>query len=81
MIRVLLFAGLAEIAGASAINLELLEEKTSVQWVRAKLAEMYPQMTDLLEKSMAALNQEYAENDAQITAADEIAFIPPVSGG
>lgn len=81
MIRILLFAGLAEAAKTSEISLDLLAEEASVQWVRTKLSEKYPQMKDLLEKSMAAVNQEYAENDTQITTTDEIAFIPPVSGG
>jgi molybdopterin converting factor subunit 1 len=81
MIRILLFAGLAEAAKTSEISLDLLAEQVSVQWVRTKLSEKYPQMKDLLEKSMAAVNQEYAENDTLIATTDEVAFIPPVSGG
>jgi molybdopterin converting factor subunit 1 len=81
MIRILLFAGLAEVAKTSEISLDLLTDQVSVQWVRTKLSEKYPQMKDLLEKSMAAVNQEYAENDTLISATDEVAFIPPVSGG
>lgn len=81
MIRVLLFAGLAEAAGSSAITLEASQESLTVQDVRTILMEKYPAMSDLLSNSLAAVNQEYAEGNQMVTSADEIAFIPPVSGG
>lgn len=81
MIRVLLFAGLAEAAGCSVVTLPLEKETVTIQEVRLLLADRYPGLKDLLEKSMAAINQEYARNEDEVSESDEIAFIPPVSGG
>lgn len=81
MIRVLLFAGLAETAGESSILLEAGLEPLTVQAVREQLSSKYPAMKELLEKSMAAINQEYANSSDPIKESDEVAFIPPVSGG
>lgn len=81
MIRVLLFAGLAEVAGSTAVTIETSGKSLSVNDVRTILMEKYPAMSDLLSKSLAAVNQEYAEADLVVTSSDEVAFIPPVSGG
>lgn len=81
MIRILLFAGLAEAAGSQLVTLDTGSEPVSIYEIRSLLAESYPDLRDLLEKSMAAVNQDYAAPDRQVTSADEIAFIPPVSGG
>lgn len=81
MIRVLLFAGLAEAAGSQHVSLNTDLNVVSIKDIRSLLAERYPQLRDLLEKSMAAVNQEYANQDTIVTSADEVAFIPPVSGG
>jgi molybdopterin converting factor subunit 1 len=81
MIRVLLFAGLAEAAGSSTISLEMDQTEWTVKAVREKLSERYPALQDLLEKSMVAVNQEYATSADSVQETDEIAFIPPVSGG
>ncbi|MEW9672038.1 molybdopterin converting factor subunit 1 [Ammoniphilus sp. 3BR4] len=81
MIRVLLFAGLAETAGSSSITLEGIQKPLTVQAVKEQLSAKYPAMKELLEKSMAAVNQEYANSSDSIKESDEIAFIPPVSGG
>lgn len=81
MIRVMLFAGLAEITGSPTVIVETDKSTLSIAEVRAALVEKHPAIRDLLENSLAAVNQEYAEAEQIVTAADEIAFIPPVSGG
>lgn len=81
MNRVLLFAGLNEAVHASQITLPPDAAATTVGDIRHWLAEQYPQIEDLLQKSMAAVNQEYAHDDTRVSTTDEIAFIPPVSGG
>ncbi|MBP1933936.1 molybdopterin converting factor subunit 1 [Ammoniphilus resinae] len=80
-IDVLLFAGLAENAGDSKISLSFADEQVNVQAVRNELKNLLPNMEDLIEKSMVAVNQEYATNDVILSVGDEIALIPPVSGG
>ena len=41
----------------------------------------YPQLSHLSDTIVAALNQDYARLDVRVHDGDEIAFIPPVSGG
>ncbi len=79
MIKVLLFAGLAEAAGASEILLERNAMTTSE--IREELAGRYPEMKDRLWTSMIAVNQEYVNGETEVKSGDEVAFIPPVSGG
>jgi MoaE-MoaD fusion protein len=73
VVSVRLFAGLRERAGASHIDVELPEDAT----VADLLAAM-----DLAPRScVAAINREYADAGARIGPGDEVALVPPVSGG
>jgi molybdopterin converting factor subunit 1 len=74
-VRIRLFAALRERAGAGEIELELPEGAR----VSDALAELAP-LTDGVPVVMA-VNQEYAEAEAVLSSGDEIALIPPVSGG
>ena len=74
-VRVLLFAGLRERAGASSVELDLPEGAV----VRDALDRMHA-IADGVPVVMA-INQEYAAADAPLHAGDELALIPPVSGG
>lgn len=49
--------------------------------LQTHLAEQYPKIAALILQSRIAINAAYASPDQQITTADEIALIPPVSGG
>lgn len=70
-----LFAGLRERAGAEELELELPDGAV----VRDALARLEG-LVDGLPVVMA-VNHEYAEADAPLHAGDEVALIPPVSGG
>jgi MoaE-MoaD fusion protein len=74
-VRVRLFAGLRERAGTAEVELELPDGAV----VRDALAEM-ASLADGVPVVMA-INQEYAREDAPLHAGDELALIPPVSGG
>ena len=70
-----LFAGLRERAGAGRLELELPE--------LAAVADVWPAL-DLGEEPpglLYAVNRAYAELDQPLAADDEVALIPPVSGG
>ncbi len=74
-VRVRLFAGLRERAGADEVELDLPEGalvRDALARVRALTAEVPVVM---------AVNREYAGEDQTLSAGDEIALIPPVSGG
>jgi molybdopterin synthase sulfur carrier subunit len=52
----------------------------TVGHLRRSLAEKYPQLSDL-RSLYIAVNNDYADDEVVIKESDEIALIPPVSGG
>src|SRR5438034_57007 len=72
VVRVRLFAGLRERAGWSERELDGLERVADV-WPALGLEEP--------EGLLYAVNLEYAEKSTQLVDGDEVALIPPVSGG
>lgn len=76
---VLLFAAARDLAGADSIAVEL--PRATVADLRAELARRIPALAGLLAKSAIAVNHDFAEDDRVLWPADEIAVIPPVSGG
>ena len=52
----------------------------TVAALRAQLISMYPQLAGL-KSLMIAVNNEYADDSTELQESDEIALIPPVSGG
>jgi molybdopterin synthase catalytic subunit/molybdopterin converting factor small subunit len=74
-VQVRLFAGLRERAGFGSVALELPEGATVGDvWAALALGEEPPGL-------LFALNRAYAERDAPLAPGDEVALIPPVSGG
>ena len=71
-----LFASLRERAGASELTLEL-PDGSRVADALAELREVAPEGMSLV----MAVNREYAPEDQVLDAGDELALIPPVSGG
>ena len=68
-----------DILGGRDVELTIGSEST-VSGLRKELAEKYPHMKGL--KSLyIAVNNEYAEDSLVLTGEEEIALIPPVSGG
>jgi molybdopterin converting factor subunit 1 len=79
-IRARLFARLREQAGADIETVEL-PAGSSVAAVYEALRRAHPALGSDREAVRAALNQEFADWDAMVQDGDEVAFIPPVSGG
>jgi molybdopterin converting factor subunit 1 len=73
---VLLFAGLRELAGPS-LAVELPTGATVADLRRALSGRLGP----LLDASRIAVNHQFAEDSQVVSAGDELAVIPPVSGG
>jgi molybdopterin synthase catalytic subunit len=78
-IKVRFFARLRELAGAESEELQL-PVGSRVTDVYEALRAKHP-MLPLREGVRAAVNQEFADWDVSVAGGDEIAFIPPVSGG
>ena len=56
------------------------KKPNSVAELKAQLIISYPELSKLTSLAVA-VNSEYAEDDVSLTVDDEIAIIPPVSGG
>ena len=74
-----LFAGLRELAGSNALGVSV-EEPATVADVLAAL-ESTPLGALPPRSFVVAVNREYATPDHPVAAGDEVALIPPVSGG
>jgi molybdopterin synthase catalytic subunit len=80
-VRVRLFAILRERAGRDAVEIELVEGAT-VGEALAALSELEP-LGEALERVPVrmAVNRDYAGPDTPLAPGDELALIPPISGG
>ncbi|MBP2002582.1 molybdopterin synthase catalytic subunit [Paenibacillus shirakamiensis] len=80
-ITIHLFAGLADRLGTSTLQLDIPTTTLTVNELKEFLYTAYPSATSQLQVSFVAVNQEYALPERPIHSSDEIALIPPVSGG
>lgn len=78
-ISVRFFGSLSESIGSEA-TIEFDGEAT-VGALRSRLIKLHGEESDALATCMIAVNTEFAEESAVLTASDEVAFLPPVSGG
>ena len=76
-----LFAGLAERLGGSEIFLTAPRDGMTAGRLKALLAERHPPHAGLILASFVARNETYAADDEPIEWGDELALLPPVSGG
>ena len=79
-VNVKLFAAARQLAGCDSLHLTCPEPCTLVELRQAMIREC-PQLEPLMPHVRIAVNSEYASNDQRIRASDELACIPPVSGG
>ena len=77
-VNVLAFGIAKDIFGKSSINIELKGDTT--RDLKNSLEQQYPRLKQLASY-MVAVNNEYAQDEGVLTEHDEIAIIPPVSGG
>jgi len=80
MIRVKLFAIVRERAGQSELKLELPAGST-VEDVASEMARQFPAISRFLQRAAFAINHNYVSRDTRLEDQDEVAIIPPVSGG
>ncbi|DBA00310.1 TPA: hypothetical protein N0F65_001505 [Lagenidium giganteum] len=80
MIKVLYFAAARDEIGPREEEFALDGVKV-VADLRAKLCAKYASAAEILRGVTFARNLEYVEDDAPVHAGDEIAVIPPISGG
>ena len=78
-LKLALFGITKEIVGSSEVELTAPDSQ-SVAGLMEQLRTQYPQLRELTSCAVA-VNSEYAPDDYQLHERDEIALIPPVSGG
>ena len=78
-IKVLLFGAAADRAGTRETQVPVGETTLDELW--PLLAEQYPGLSPMRDTLAFAVNGEYARGDARVSPGDEVAVLPPVSGG
>jgi molybdopterin converting factor subunit 1 len=79
-VKVKLFAAHRQLLGRREVELEVAPGAT-IGEVWKELQAQQPRLAHLSGTLLAALNHEYAPLDSRVAEGDEVAFIPPVSGG
>ncbi len=79
-VRVLFFGRIREVTGLTEEAAELSQGAT-LSDLFARYAERFPRLAEFRASLVASRNQEFASWDTRLCAEDEVAFLPPVSGG
>ena len=79
-IKVLFFGLLKDVCGRAEDELEL-PENAVLKEVFDHYAALYPRLAAMAGSTVLARNQEFAGSDQPLTDGDEVALLPPVSGG
>ncbi len=78
-VKVLLFGAAADLAGTRQV--EIATAGTTLEELWPVLAEQHPGLAPMRANLAFAVNGEYARGDATVSPGDEVAVLPPVSGG
>jgi molybdopterin converting factor subunit 1 len=78
-VRVRLFARLRDIVGTPEIEMDVPAATIGDVW--AALTARHPELGTYTSSISCARNEEYARMGTSLEEGDEVAFLPPVSGG
>ena len=78
-VKVLLFGAAADRAGTRETQVPAGEITLEELWLL--LAERHPGLSPMRDTLAFAVNGEYARGDTRLSPGDEVAVLPPVSGG
>ena len=79
-VLVRLFAAAKEIVGRRELVVELPPGSTAADLFE-HLKEQFPRLKELQGSLILSINREYADRERSLEEGDEVALIPPVSGG
>ena len=79
-VTVRLFARLRDIAGASELG-QHVDPGATIGSVWRQLVAEFPELASYERSISSAINADYARMDQPVHDGDEVAFLPPVSGG
>lgn len=80
LIKVKCFAWAYEVTGSEEIEIEI-KDLGKVSDLRESLSQKFPEFMGRMESIAVSINQEFAGEGSIISASDEVALIPPISGG
>lgn len=80
IIKLKFFAILAEKTQTRTVEMDVPPETTIAQ-LREIVVREYPNLKAVISQCAASVNKTYAQNEVTLKEGDEVAFIPPVSGG
>jgi len=78
-IKIRFFASLRDITKQDSINLEI--EPQSIASLLELLQNKFPEFNNYGNSIRVAINSEYSAENQQLSDNDEVALIPPTSGG
>jgi len=79
-VTIRLFGRLHDLAGANEVQRELPDDATVAEaW--KQLVREHPSMAAYARSVSAAVNADFSRMTARLADGDEVAFLPPVSGG
>jgi sulfur-carrier protein len=79
-VKVLFFGRLIEVLGHREQSVELAGAAT-IEQLFSLFSARHPSLAQFRSSLIASRNQEFAAWDTPLDAGDEVAFLPPVSGG
>ncbi|MCK5548219.1 MAG: MoaD/ThiS family protein [Thermoplasmata archaeon] len=79
-VKLKFFALFRDIVGAKEMDKEV-KSGSRVQSLLEELFERYPELKKYSDEILVSINRNYASEDAQLKEGDEVALMPPVSGG
>jgi molybdopterin converting factor subunit 1 len=79
-VNVLFFGQIKELLGRAQDSIDI-PESSSIEDVFQQVAAHNPELQEFRSSVVASRNQEFAAWNTPLRAGDEVAFLPPVSGG
>jgi molybdopterin converting factor subunit 1 len=79
-VKVLFFGRLKEIVGRAEDSVEL-PDGAPIEFLFSRYGAAHPELTPFRASLVASRNQEFAAWSTPLHSGDEVAFLPPVSGG
>ncbi|MCK5559959.1 MAG: molybdopterin converting factor subunit 1 [Thermoplasmata archaeon] len=79
-VKVLYFASIRETAGISEETIEL-QTRAQLSTLKEHLTYLHPSLKDHWESTILSVNKKYKNSDIELKDGDEVAILPPISGG
>ncbi|MDQ7055455.1 MAG: molybdopterin converting factor subunit 1 [Persephonella sp.] len=79
-VKVLYFSSIRDRVKKREELLEIPDDAT-VSYLTGILKQLYPGISEVIDRVMIAVNEEYVNAETKLKEGDIIAIIPPVSGG